>query len=164
VVSVLLAGVVTFFAINVTSTRVQEESLNLTYQHVWFSISNNTQGAQAAVLVTNTGGRDVVIQKVTIRGQLSPWANVIYNITSVAPTTDLPWLNSTGNPTSMIIGSTNYTLKTTSTNLVLSSGNSLILYVNSPDSITVNDVGLTVAMTIFTAQAMYYKETNVQAQ
>ena len=28
VVSVLLAGVVTYFAINVTSTRVQEESLN----------------------------------------------------------------------------------------------------------------------------------------
>lgn len=35
VVSVLLAGVVTYFAINVTSTRVQEESLQLTKQHVW---------------------------------------------------------------------------------------------------------------------------------
>ena len=36
VVSVLLAGVVTYFAINVTSTRVQEESLALTKQHIWY--------------------------------------------------------------------------------------------------------------------------------
>ena len=36
VVSVLLAGVVTYFAINVTSTRVQEESLQLTKLHVWY--------------------------------------------------------------------------------------------------------------------------------
>ena len=33
----------------------------------------------------------------------------------------------------------------------------------SPDSITLNDIGLTVAFTVFTSQAMYYKETNVQA-
>ena len=35
VVSVLLAGVVTYFAINVTSTRVQEEALTLSNQHIW---------------------------------------------------------------------------------------------------------------------------------
>ena len=34
VVSVLLAGVVTYYAINVTSTRVQEESLSLEYLHL----------------------------------------------------------------------------------------------------------------------------------
>ncbi len=39
VVSVLLAGVVTYFAINVTSTRVQEENLNIAYQHVWYNAS-----------------------------------------------------------------------------------------------------------------------------
>ena len=35
VISVLLASVVTYFAINVVSTRVQEESLHLTKQHIW---------------------------------------------------------------------------------------------------------------------------------
>ncbi len=40
VVSVLLAGVVTYYAINVTSTRVQEESLSLEYLHVWCSTRN----------------------------------------------------------------------------------------------------------------------------
>ena len=41
VVSVLLAGVVTYFAINVTSTRVQEESLQLSKLHVWYDATNS---------------------------------------------------------------------------------------------------------------------------
>jgi hypothetical protein len=39
----------------------------------------------------------------------------------------------------------------------------MAIYINSPDSVTVNDVGLTVALTVFSSQAMYYKETNVEA-
>ncbi len=35
--------------------------------------------------------------------------------------------------------------------------------IDAPDSIGTNDIGLTVAFTVFTSQAMYYKETNVQA-
>jgi len=48
-------------------------------------------------------------------------------------------------------------------NLVLPSGETMVIYVDSPDSITINDIGLTVAFTVFTSQAMYYKETNVNA-
>ncbi|MEM2081287.1 MAG: hypothetical protein QW744_03335, partial [Candidatus Bathyarchaeia archaeon] len=57
VVSVLLATVVVYFATNVVSTRVQEESLHLTKQHVWYDLTN---GGQAAIMIINTGGRDVV--------------------------------------------------------------------------------------------------------
>ena len=165
VVSVLLAGVVTYFAINVTSTRVQEESLNLTYQHVW----HNTTMAQAALVVTNTGGRDVVIQKIAVRGQDAAWSNVYYNITTTAPTTDLAF-NSTladagkAKTASVAAGSTTaYTYLLATTNIVLPSGQTLLIYVNNPDSISVNDIGLTVAISIFSAQAIYYKETNIQA-
>ncbi len=66
VVSVLLAGVVTYFAINVTSTRVQEESLIVTQEHIWV---DNAGAAVGAIMITNTGGRDVVINKITVRGQ-----------------------------------------------------------------------------------------------
>src|SRR3972149_3436981 len=72
VVSVLLAGVVTYFAINVTSTRVQEESLHLTKQHVWYDGANTE--SLAAIMIINTGGRDVVIDKLTVRGQEAQWA------------------------------------------------------------------------------------------
>ncbi len=47
--------------------------------------------------------------------------------------------------------------------LTLPSGQTMIIYITSPDSVTINDIGLTVAITVFTSQAMYYKETNVQA-
>ncbi|MCJ7722141.1 type IV pilin, partial [Candidatus Bathyarchaeota archaeon] len=75
VVSVLLAGVVSYFAINVTSTRVQEESVHITKQHIW---SDGTS-AQAAFLIVNTGGRDLVIDKISARGQESAWSEVFYN-------------------------------------------------------------------------------------
>jgi len=50
-----------------------------------------------------------------------------------------------------------------STDLVLKSGDTMLLYIVNPDSITINDIGLTVSITIYTAQAMYYQECNVQA-
>ena len=66
VVSVLLAGVVTYFAINVVSTRVQQESLQFHYAHVWVDSAGK---AEAAIMITNTGGRDVVINQIQVRGQ-----------------------------------------------------------------------------------------------
>jgi hypothetical protein len=45
----------------------------------------------------------------------------------------------------------------------LTSGSTMAIYVNSPDSITVNDIGLTVAITVFTSQAIHYQESNVEA-
>jgi len=39
----------------------------------------------------------------------------------------------------------------------------MVVYVVGPDSITINDIGLTVGITVFTSQAMYYQEANVQA-
>ncbi len=41
VVSVLLATVVTFYAINITTNRTQQESLYMSNLHVWY----NTTGA-----------------------------------------------------------------------------------------------------------------------
>jgi len=163
VVSVLLAGVVTYFAINVTSTRVQEESLHLTKQHVWYA-SNGTDGyvGQAAIMIINTGGRDVVLDKVTIRGQECAWTDVYYNVTSSSVSDDLPFSTSLSDNGTITIGS-DYTFTQATTDLTLESGNTMILYINNPDSITVNDIGLTVALTVFTSQAMYYKETNVES-
>jgi hypothetical protein len=151
VVSVLLAGVVTYFAINVTSTRVQEESLHLTKQHVWYDVTNAS--GQAAILVVNTGGRDVVLDKIAVRGQTCDWVNVFYNITKTPVTTDLGYFDN----------ATLYTMTTPTSAITLKSGYTMELYVVNPDSISVNDVGLTVAISIFSSQAIYYKETNVEA-
>jgi heme/copper-type cytochrome/quinol oxidase subunit 2 len=169
VVSVLLAGVVTYFAINVTSTRVQEESLALTKQHIWYSGTESI----AAIMVINTGGRDVVIDKITVRGQEAQWAGatqkVFYVTTTESISNDLPFvasaslsgkdLNSDLGLAADKIGD----LAAASGDITLQSGKTIIIYIQSPDSITINDIGLTAAITVFTSQAMYYKETNVQA-
>jgi hypothetical protein len=160
VVSVLLASVVSYYATNVVSTRVQEENLYVSKQHVWV----NSQGtAEAAVMVTNNGGRDVVINKVSVRGQTSPWTNVFYGVAVPADdlTVDLQYV------ATPVIATNNFGLNDTAhlatTNLILPSGSTMVIYVNSPDSVGLNDIGLTVSIALHTAQAVYYSEVNIQA-
>jgi len=160
VVSILLASVVTYYATNVVSTRVQEESLYVSKQHVWV----NSQGtAEAAIMVTNNGGRDVVINKVSVRGQTSAWTNVFYGVAVPADdlTVDLQYV------TTPVAATNNLGLADTAdmatTNLILPSGSTMVIYVNSPDSIGLNDIGLTVSIALHTAQAVYYSEVNIQA-
>ncbi len=173
VVSVLLAGVVTYFAINVTSTRVQEESLTMQMLHVWCpqsaSAIDGQYPAEAAFVIINTGGRDVVINKITVRGQASPWAQVYSAVGSV--TADLVYVPGTDGTTNNAVAilttadtiKTGMTLAVASGDVTLKSGDSMVVYVVGPDSVTINDIGLTVGITVFTSQAMYYQEANVQA-
>jgi len=167
VVSVLLAGVVTYFAINVTSTRVQEENLSLSKQHVWV----NTNGdAVAAIMVTNTGGRDVVLGKIAVRGQAKSSADAATDIFYVVAasgdtlTNDLNWTGAGAIAADDFPeGFTSTLAALGSDTLVLTSGSTMVIYINSPDSVNVNDIGLTVAITVFTSQAIHYKESNVEA-
>jgi hypothetical protein len=160
VVSILLASVLTYFAINVVSTRVQEESLYVSKQHIWVN-SNGT--AEAAVMVTNNGGRDVVINKVAVRGQQSAWANVFYAVAVKADdlTVDLQYLTAPVAETNNL--GLNDTAHQATSNLILPSGSTMVLYANDPDSIGLNDIGLTVSISLHSAQAVYYSEVNIQA-
>jgi len=176
VISVLLASVVTYFAINVVSTRVQEESLALTKQHIWHNATataGTVGSSQASLMVINTGGRDVVIDKLSIRGQDAPWNDtqtsnkklVLYSVTNDPVAADMPYVAnfSTTTDSTVQIGTTSYTFQVANNALVLRSGYTLLLYIVNPDSITINDIGLTASITLYTAQAMYYREANVQA-
>jgi hypothetical protein len=163
VVSVLLSGTITYFAINVTSTRSQGENILMSKQHLWYDALSSR--SQAALLVVNAGGRDVVIDKITVRGQNVPWHSVSYYSGSFEMTDDLPPLYAIGEgcPTPIPNGlGSYYDFSVATKELALTSGNSIIIYIDEPDSINVDDVGLTLSFSIFTAQAMYYKETNVQ--
>jgi hypothetical protein len=160
VVSVLLATVVTFYAINVTTTRVQEESIQLYKQHIWH---NGTSFAEAGFLIINTGGRDIVMDKITVRGQECVWNTIYYNKTQDTINADLsyePTLTDGGNVT---VGTTTYTITQASDDLILKSGWTMIIYIANPDHVSVSDIGVTIGVTIFTANAQYYKECNVQA-
>jgi len=161
-----LATVVTFYAINVTTTRVQEESLQVVKLHLWH---NGTTFAESAFLVVNTGGRDLVLDKISVRGQESAWNTVYYNKTTGAISPDLTYVTPNTNGTligsSVKLGLITYPLKAgvAGEDMILRSGWSMIVYITNPDSLSVGDIGVTIGVTIFTANAQYYKETNVQA-
>jgi hypothetical protein len=180
VISVLLASVVTYFAINVVSTRVQEESLHLTKQHIWHNATADagTVGySQASLMVINTGGRDVVIDKLGVRGQECTWNDttddnslkfVLYCITNDPIASDMSYvpnfnLSQTGDTNTVDFGGASKDFMVADNDLVLRSGYTMLIYIVNPDSITINDIGLTVSITAYTAQAMYYREANVQA-
>lgn len=147
-----------------TTTRVQEESLFLTKQHIWYNASGSW--SQAALIIINTGGRDVILDKITVRGQESPWSNVYYwRTNNVTISDDLAATNMeiSGTTFDIVVQGETRTFNQASDDLTLNSGWTMIIYIMNPDSITLNDVGVTVGITIFTANAQYYKETNVEA-
>jgi len=160
VVSVLLATVVTFYAINVTTTRVQEESLQITKLHTW---QDGATDAVTAFYMVNTGGRDVVIDKIAVRGIAADMETQVFFVNpAAAVTTDLVYLAVAdvdgGDPgTGDALGAV------TGTNLILASGGSMIVYITNPGHVSVSDIGTTIGITIFTANAQYYKESNVEA-
>jgi hypothetical protein len=117
----------------------------------------------AAIMIINTGGRDVVIDKLTVRGQEVAWTNVNYNITTASISADLEFNGTQNANVLQTIGDDDFVMIPATNDITLQSGKTIVIYVGSPDSISVNDIGLTVAITVFTSQAMYYKETNVQA-
>ena len=166
VVSVLLATVVTFYAINVTTTRVQEENLQIFKLHIWH---NGTNFAEATFLIINTGGRDLVLDKISVRGQECLWNTVYYCKTADTINEDLGYVEPHANGTLTGMNATlggvtsNYALTVANDELILRSGWSMIIYITNPDHVSVSDIGVTVGITVFTANAQYYKEANVEA-
>ncbi len=164
VVSVLLATVVTFYAVNVTTTRVEEESLYLTKPHIWY----NTTGswAEAALVIINTGGKDIVIDKITVRGQECNWTNVYYWKTNTVTISNDLQVTSTelnGSSVSITVQGASRNFTRASDDITLRSGYTMVVYIKDPDSIALNDVGVTVGINVFTSNAQYYKEVNVEA-
>ena len=162
VISILLASVLTYFAINVVSTRVQEENLHVSKQHIWVTSGGVAEGA---LMVTNIGGRDVVIDKIAVRGQECLWIpNVYYAVAATSDdlSVDLTYVGTITAGTTTF-GGLNAKAVAASGDLILSSGSTIVIYINAPDSIDVSDIGLTVSIALHSAQAVYYSEVNIQA-
>jgi len=160
VVSVLLAGVVTLYATNITATRTQQEQLKLTKQRVWV---NATGSSWAGISIDNVGGKDVAITKIQIRGVEASWSNVRILRLSTSVTTSL--ICPTGATTwsdFLYTTGTNGTFSTPTTSPPLKSGDTMVVYVIGPDSINLSDVGIAVGITVFTEQTQYYVEANAE--
>ena len=160
VVAVLLTTVVAYYATNVTMTRTEMEEVRLTDDHVWV----NSSGAVGAFKLQNLGGRDLLIDKFSVRGVDSVWSDIYYyrvpsgtviegslNITSYASLTG----------SSVLIDGKNYTQS--DADIPLISGGELLVYVKGPDNIQQDDIGTTVSISVTTKNAQYINECNVES-
>ncbi len=160
VVAVLLAAVVAYYATNVTMTRTVTEELHLSKQHVWV----NYTGAVAAFKIQNLGGRDILMDKVAIRSVESDWADIYYyripsgfsvledfNVTSYA---NLAGANVTIDGRLYLQGTSD---------IPLISGGELLVYVKGPGNVGMDDIGTTVGLAVYTNNAQYVTECNVES-
>jgi len=135
--------------------------LKLTKQAIWV-YGNGT--AYAAVAVDNVGGRDVVIDKVQVRGVEASWDSVYFIRLGTALSTSLNCPNETHTWTGFLYTSGKVDDFTTDDyDKPLASGDSMIIYIVSPDSVSVNDIGVTIGITVYTENAQYYVECNVNS-
>ncbi len=169
VVAVLLTGVVTYYATNVTMVRTTQEEVRIRKPHIWVAEGGN---AYAALLIQNTGGRDVLIDKLTIRGVEAPWgdATVIVQYYKVLSGDDVSAdFNVMKNATDYYFGQigsvpTNASGWTNSTgDMPLKSSGSLLIFIKNPPNIALYDVGTTISMAVYTSNAQWIVETVVES-
>jgi len=158
--AVLLAGSVTYFATNVVSTRSQVEDVQVSFEHVWV----NSTGAVGAFKIKNLGGRDLLLNKIMVRGVESSWSDVyLYRVPSgTSVTSDLTvvsYASLTG--ATVEIGSYNYTQ--VSGDVPLPSGGALLVYIKDPDNVQVDDIGTAIEMAVQTSRAQYISVCNVES-
>jgi hypothetical protein len=164
--AVLLTTTVVFFAVNVTNSQVQKESMYISKTHLWYVNSTNSI---AAITIVNTGPTDIVLNRIVIKGLDSSWNSttnfIIYNKTAGVPQGDLPFVSNFTNtePATITVGSTDCTFVVAEEGLTLKSGDTMMFYIAFPDRLMVYDLGQPVRMVISTTQAAYATEVLVQA-
>jgi hypothetical protein len=160
VVSVLLATLDSYYATNVMRARSNMEEVHYSDERIW---ANDT-GAVAAFKLHNTGGRDILINRLTVRGVESEWGNVYFyrvpidssvlgemNVTS--------YDNLVGN--NVTIDGRLYEIAYTPLTLV--SSGVIMFYVKGPRNVQTEDVGKIVSISLCTNNANYITEASVES-
>ena len=160
VVTILLAAVVTYYATSVTTVRTETEEVRVYKAHIWV----NATGAVGAFKVQNLGGKDILFDKIHIRGVEEPWGDVYYY--RVPSGTSIEGdLNRTSyeafTGVDLQIDGKLYNVSTADIPLI--SGGEIFVYIKGPDNVQMDDIGTTVSISIFTANAQYITEVNVES-
>ena len=166
VAGVLLAGVGSTFALNIAGSRIQQEKMYLSNVAVWYK---NTTTSLGSLLVTNTGETDIVLSKVTVKGQESTWNGtetfVLFTKVEGVLSTNIEYVsnfNQTGE-NKLTFDAVEYDFTVVSENLILQPGWTMLFFIVNPGNLIVYDVGTPVRVTISTGQSLYATETIVKA-
>jgi hypothetical protein len=160
VAAILLAAVVTYYATNVTRTRTTVEEARFSKERIWV----NFTGPVVAFKLQNLGGRDLLIDGITVRGVELRWSDAYYYRVPTG-TTMMEELNRTSydylTGSSVLIDGRNYTQA--DSEIPLMSDAVIIFYIKGPSVIQLIDVGATVNLLLYTNNAQYITEVNVES-
>ena len=160
VASILISGIAIYYSVNILSARLQMEEVRLSKEGAWV----NSTGAVAALKVTNLGGRDILIDKIKVRGVESSWANIwYYRIPSDTSITGDLNVTSYANLDSATESIDGRTYNRASSDIPLISGCELLIYIKGPDNIQLDDIGTTVSFSLHTENSQYITECNVRS-
>jgi len=159
VVAVLLAAVATYYATNITMTRTENEQISFSKAHIWV----NSTGAIGAFKLQNLGGKDILIDKIAVRGVEQAWADVfIYRVPAgTSVTDDFTVCNYTAMTGTWSHGG--YSYSAVSADVPLVSGGELLVFIKDPDNVQVDDIGTAISMSVYTNNANYITEVNVES-
>ncbi len=154
VIPVMLSGGVAMYAYQLISSEIQIEIVTISKQHIWIFDNGSSY---AALEIDNIGGRDVLVDKIEVRGVEAPWSTIYYYKTTLIITDLLncpqngnqDWTNFEYTPGKIA----NFTQA--SSYILIPSGYTIAIYIKDPDNLTVNDVGRAVSITIYTGNAQY---------
>jgi flagellin-like protein len=164
VVAVLLAAIVTYYATNITMTRTTTEDARVSKYHIWV----NSSGSMGAFKLQNLGGKDILIDKVVIRGVSCNWLDVAYyRVQELDDVTGDFVL--TYNATSDVFNATIGGISTADwtyggdSDIPMRSGETILFSVLNPTNIGLDDIGTPISITVFTNNAQWIIETNVES-
>lgn len=160
VASILISGIAIYYSVNILSARLQTEEVRLSKAEAWV----NSTGAVAALKVANLGGRDILIDKIKVRGVESSWSNIwYYRIPSGTSITGDLNVTSYANLDSSTESIDGRTYNRASSDIPLISGGELLIYIKGPDNVNVDDIGTTVSFSMHTQNSQYITECNVES-
>jgi flagellin-like protein len=162
VVAVLLAAIVTYYATNITMTRTTTEDARVSKYHIWV----NASGSMGAFKLQNLGGKDILVDKVVIRGVSCSWADVAYYRVQTGDDTTgdffLTYDGTNFNATIGIIPASDWNTIGDS-DIPMRSGETILFSVANPTNIGLDDIGTPISITVFTNNAQWIIETNVES-
>ena len=154
VIPVVLTGGVVMYAYQIIENQVALEILSVKNQHIWVYESGESF---AAVQIDNLGGKDVLIDKIQVRGVDVDWSRIYYYRTKLIAVDTLNCPDAHENNWDRFEytpGNTTSFLRATG-DLTLPSGCTLIIYIENPDNIRLGDVGSSVSISVITKNARY---------
>jgi hypothetical protein len=160
VVAVLLTTVTAYYATNITRTRTKLEEVRFSKERIWV----NETGAVAAFKIQNLGGRDILVDGIIVRGIEMVWSDVYYyrvptgtSMTGELNRTSFASLTGSGVTIDGLV------YNRSDSDMPLISSGSIIFYAKGPENVQTDDVGTSIALSIYTNNAQYITECNVES-